>query len=121
MAQAVTGFIHQDDSVPTEHIDEPIDFTQPFIGYLPGFLSHSEQAAPERVDTEIYLSLVAQRWMDLLGSPASKDESLLQSFLERHPCLLPGSHSVDGGLRPQPSSLRPHQQTQTSWFERSRA
>ena len=36
------------------------------------------------------------RWQALLDSEESRDESLLQAFLERHPSLLPGSHSVDG-------------------------
>lgn len=32
-----------------------------------------------------------QRWQALLDSPESSDERLLQTFLERHPSLLPGS------------------------------
>lgn len=37
-----------------------------------------------------------ERWQALLDSSDSRDEALLQGFLERHPSLLPGSHSVDG-------------------------
>ena len=37
-----------------------------------------------------------ERWQALLDSEDSRDETLLQAFLERHPSLLPGSHSVNG-------------------------
>jgi hypothetical protein len=48
-----------------------------------------------------------ERWRELLDSEDSRDESLLQAFLERHPSLLPGSHSVDGdsGHSPFPVSV----------------
>ncbi|MBB2742899.1 UNVERIFIED_ORG: hypothetical protein FHR35_002721 [Microbispora rosea subsp. rosea] len=39
---------------------------------------------------------MTERWRALLDSPESHDEGLIQAFLERHPSLLPGSHSVDG-------------------------
>ncbi len=34
-----------------------------------------------------------REWNRLIASPAAKVEAILQSFLEQHPCLLPGLHS----------------------------
>jgi hypothetical protein len=42
------------------------------------------------------MEILASRWRQLIDSDESTDERLVQSFLERHPSLLPGSHSVDG-------------------------
>jgi hypothetical protein len=47
-------------------------------------------------DVAAYNALLMQQWRALLDSHASQDERLLHAFLERHPSLLPGSHSVDG-------------------------
>lgn len=71
-------------------------FTEPFIGFLPGFAAESAKAGIRPSDIEIYNDLLVRRWSALLDSPASRDEGLLQAFLERHPTLLPGSFSVDG-------------------------
>jgi hypothetical protein len=85
-------------NVPSESATagQTTGFTPPFIGYLPGFLQHSEKTAPGLPDRSVYLDLLRQRWQELIDSPASRDESLIQTFLERHPCLLPGPFSVDG-------------------------
>jgi len=44
----------------------------------------------------VYNELLMAQWRALLDSPASRDERLLHTFLERHPSLLPGSATVDG-------------------------
>jgi hypothetical protein len=71
-------------------------FRNPFPGYLPGYLAESERTSPGRPDPETYDQFLTERWQALLDSEDSRDESLLQAFLERHPSLLPGSHSMDG-------------------------
>ena len=71
-------------------------FRDPFPGHLPGYLAESEQTSPGRPDPDTYNQFLMERWQALLDSEESRDESLLQAFLERHPSLLPGSHSVDG-------------------------
>lgn len=79
----------------------------PFIGYLPEYLAESERTAPGPPVEETYNRLLIERWRQLLDSPASKDEAFLQAFLERHPSLLPGSHTVDGdsGHSPYPMAV----------------
>ncbi|MFC0531377.1 Shedu anti-phage system protein SduA domain-containing protein [Phytohabitans kaempferiae] len=83
------------------------DFRRPFVGHLPGYLAENEGTAHGRPSEEAYNSLLAERWQQLLDSPESKDEGLLQAFLERHPSLLPGSHTVDGdsGHPPYPMAV----------------
>ena len=71
-------------------------FRDPFPGHLPGYLAENERTSPGRPDQETYNQFLVERWQALLDSEDSRDESLLQAFLERHPSLLPGSHSVDG-------------------------
>ena len=71
-------------------------FRAPFVGHLPGYLAENERTSPGLPDQGTYEQFLAERWLALLDSEDSHDESLIQSFLERHPSLLPGSHSVDG-------------------------
>jgi len=71
-------------------------FRDPFPGHLPGYLAENERTSPGRPDQETYNRVLMDRWQALLSSDDSRDERLLQAFLERHPSLLPGSHSVDG-------------------------
>lgn len=73
-----------------------LDFRSPFVGHLPGYLTASEPTAPGRPSEAVYNDLLMKQWRALLDSPASRDEHLLQGFLERHPSLLPGSNSMDG-------------------------
>ncbi len=40
--------------------------------------------------------MLMTQWNNLLDSSESRDEKLVHSFLERHPSLVPGSHTVDG-------------------------
>ncbi|MBT8226373.1 MAG: DUF4263 domain-containing protein [Dactylosporangium sp.] len=82
-------------------------FREPFVGHLPGYLTASEQTAPRAASADIYDQLLAVQWRELIDSPASSDEALLQAFLERHPSLLPGSHSMDGdsGHSPFPMAV----------------
>jgi len=82
-------------------------FREPFIGYLPGFLTTSEAVGTRPPDARAYEALLMQQWQALLDSPFSSDERLLHSFLERHPSLLPGAHSVDGdsGHSPFPMAV----------------
>lgn len=83
------------------------DFREPFIGHLPGYLDVGASVSPAPPDVDTYNELLMARWRALLESPQSKVESLLHSFLEQHPSLLPGSHSVDGdsGHSPFPMSV----------------
>lgn len=71
-------------------------FRDPFPGHLLGYLAESERTSPGRPDQGMYDQFLMDRWQALLDSDESRDESLMQAFLERHPSLLPGSHSVDG-------------------------
>ena len=71
-------------------------FRDPFMGHLPGYLAENERTSPGRPDPDTYERFLVERWQTLLASEDSRDESLLQGFLERHPSLLPGSHSMDG-------------------------
>jgi hypothetical protein len=71
-------------------------FRTPFAGHLPGYLAENEMTSPARPDLDTYTQFLVERWQALLDSDDSRDESLGQAFLERHPSLLPGSHSVDG-------------------------
>jgi Shedu protein SduA, C-terminal len=73
-----------------------VDFRRPFVGHLPGYLTASEPTAPGRPSEEVYDDLLMKQWRTLLDSPASRNERLLQGFLERHPSLLPGSNTMDG-------------------------
>jgi Domain of unknown function (DUF4263) len=83
------------------------DFRTPFVGHLPGYLAESERTAPERPVEEVYNRLLMERWRQFIDSEESQDERLVQAFLERHPCLLPGSHTVDGdsGHSPYPMAV----------------
>lgn len=60
-------------------------FRDPFPGHLPGYLAESERTSPGRPDPEAYNQFLVERWQALLDSEDSRDESLLQTFLERHP------------------------------------
>jgi len=71
-------------------------FRDPFPGHLPGYLAETERSSPGRPDPDTYNQFLIERWRALLDSEDSRDESMLQAFLEQHPSLLPGSHSVDG-------------------------
>jgi hypothetical protein len=71
-------------------------FSDPFPGHLPGYLAENEQTSPGRPDPDTYNRFLMKRWQALVDSEDSRNERLLQEFLERHPSLLPGSHSVDG-------------------------
>jgi hypothetical protein len=82
------------------------EFRQPFIGHLPGYYAKNERTAPGPPDPETYYEMLAGRWRALIDSEDSRDErSFLQGFLERHPSLLPGSHSVDGDAGNAPFPL----------------
>jgi hypothetical protein len=74
----------------------PASFTTPFAGHLPGYLAASQATAPGRPNEHVYNELLMAQWRALLDSPASRDERLLRTFLERHPSLVPGSATVDG-------------------------
>ncbi|WP_322750799.1 MULTISPECIES: hypothetical protein [unclassified Frankia] len=82
-------------------------FRDPFPGHLPGYLAENERTSPGRPDENSYNQFLMKPWQALLDSEASRDESLLQAFLERHPSLLPGSHFVDGdsGHAPLPVAV----------------
>ncbi len=55
---------------------------------------------------EEYEMRLAEAWAALLASDDSRDESNLQAFLERHPCLVPGAHSFPpSGHTPFPGAL----------------
>lgn len=72
-------------------------FREPFIGYLPGLAAAAGDlgSSPWGPGIHTYTELLAAQWRRLIDSDESTDERLLQSFLERHPSLLPGSHTVD--------------------------
>lgn len=74
---------------------------------LQGLLTHAKERAPGRIDHEFYAALLAERWTEFLDSPEAKVESNVQSFLERHPSLLPGAFTVDGdsGHEPYPGAV----------------
>jgi len=72
------------------------EFRDPFTGHLPGYPAENERTSPGPPDPDRYNGFLMERWQALLDSEDSRDESLIQGFLERHPSLLPGSHSVDG-------------------------
>lgn len=57
---------------------------------------------PGRPDQETYNQFLAERWRALLDSEDSRDESLLQAFLERHPSLLP-AHTASTAI---PATVR---------------
>lgn len=63
---------------------------------VPGLLAASEAAAPGPLDSKTYLDLLRPAWDALVNSEESRCEAVMQNFLERHPCLLPGAFSVDG-------------------------
>jgi hypothetical protein len=91
----------------TGDLAQAVDFREPFIGHLPGYLEVVAASAPGPPDVEVYNELLMAQWRALLESPESRDESLVHNFLEQHPSLLPGSHSVDGdsGHSPFPMSV----------------
>jgi hypothetical protein len=82
-------------------------FREPFPGHLPGYLAENGRTSPGRPDADAYNQSLTQRWQALIDSEESRDEGLLQAFLERHPSLLPGSHTVDGdsGHTPFPMAV----------------
>lgn len=84
-----------------------VDFLAPFVGHLPGYRDICASTASGRPNVDAYNDLLAARWRALLESPQSTDERLLHTFLERHPSLLPGSHTVDGdsGHSPFPMAV----------------
>ena len=73
-----------------------LNFREPFVGHLPGYLAASELTAPGEPSQDVYNDLLMRQWRALIDSPESKDESLIHEFLERYPSLLPGSNTVDG-------------------------
>jgi hypothetical protein len=83
------------------------DFRVPFVGHLPGYLAACALTGADRPEAQTYSDLLMRQWHALLASPASSDERLLHTFLERHPSLLPGSNSVDGdsGHMPFPMAV----------------
>ncbi len=83
------------------------DFRNPFVGHLPGYLTIGETAGADQPNWHDYVDLLTRQWHALLDSPISAEERVLQEFLERHPCLLPGSDSVDGtsGHMPFPMAV----------------
>lgn len=85
----------------------PDDFRESFIGHLPGYRAESEPHAPGPPSESSYNELLTDRWRALLDSSESRDEALIHAFLERHPSLLPGAHSVDGdsGHSPFPMAV----------------
>ncbi|MGI5523057.1 Shedu anti-phage system protein SduA domain-containing protein [Micromonospora sp. CA-259024] len=83
------------------------DLRWPFVGHLPGYLAESELTGSGRPSEEVYNDMLMKRWRALLNDDSSKDERLVHSFLERHPSLLPGSHTldVDSGHSPFPMAV----------------
>ena len=57
--------------------------------------TESPPAPPMR--REDYEQLVLAGWNDLLASVSSPSEKAVHSFLEQHPCLVPGAFNVIGG------------------------
>jgi hypothetical protein len=72
------------------------EFREPFVGHLPGYRAENERTSPGAPDADSYSAFLMKRWQALLDSEDSRDERLVHEFLERHPSLLPGSHSMDG-------------------------
>ena len=72
------------------------EFREPFVGHLPGYRAENERTSPGAPDADSYNAFLMKRWQALLDSEDSRDERLVHEFLERHPSLLPGSHSMDG-------------------------
>lgn len=72
-----------------------------------GLLAAATEGAPRYLDSQRYLGLLAPSWQALLVSDISRQEAVIQDFLERHPCLLPGPFSVDGnsGHAPWPYAV----------------
>jgi hypothetical protein len=75
---------------PAVYPAPPGSFHDPFPGHLPGYRAEIERTSPGRPDQETYERFLMDRWQALLDSEDSRDESLLQAFLERHPSLIPG-------------------------------
>lgn len=65
------------------------------------------EAAPRALDAGLYIRLVNESWSQLINSDESRTEAVVQDFLERHPCLIPGALSVDGtsGHAPWPYAV----------------
>ncbi|MFF4617711.1 Shedu anti-phage system protein SduA domain-containing protein [Nonomuraea jabiensis] len=80
----------------TEATSPAANFHEPFVGHLPGYLAANQATAPGRSLQEVYDAALMEQWRALIDSSASQDERLVHTFLERHPSLLPGAHSVDG-------------------------
>lgn len=53
------------------------------------------------------LAVLHDEWRALLNSDAANDERVLQDYFERHPCLLPGAHTLDtnSGHPPWPQAM----------------
>lgn len=83
------------------------DFRHPFIGHLPGYPEAAQASGTDRPSEELYNQLLMEQWRLLVDSEASRDEKVVQEFLERHPTLLPGSNTVDGdsGHAPFPEAV----------------
>lgn len=54
-----------------------------------------EPNPPLPMSWEEYKATLDQRWKALLNSPNSQEEKNLQSFLEEHPCLIPGAFGLN--------------------------
>lgn len=78
-------------------VAEVDNFRKPFVGYLPGLADVAEDlgSGPWSSGIGSYMELLHAQWRRLIDSREAADERLLQAFLERHPSLLPGSHTVD--------------------------
>lgn len=72
-----------------------------------GLLEACAEFSPAALPSDRYLELLAPAWRALIESEESKTEAVVQDFLERHPCLLPGAFSVDGesGHAPWPYAV----------------
>jgi Domain of unknown function (DUF4263) len=77
----------------------------PYPTALPGLREVAEQVAPEAPQWPEYEHRLMLAWRALLDSPEAQRERNLQEFLERHPCLIPGSHSDSSSHAPFPGAV----------------
>lgn len=59
------------------------------------------------MDWWAYEEIILREWDTLLSSDESKSEAAVRSFLERHPCMVPGSRGLfgDGHHAPFPAAV----------------
>jgi hypothetical protein len=62
---------------------------------------------PSAMSWQEYSHLVMDQWQALLNSEAGLIEKNIQDFLERHPCMVPGAHSmsISSGHAAYPTAL----------------